>query len=249
MKYKYFLLSTLIFLIVLSSVGNGYSYSMNAKEDKLYIWEIKSFDEDLAFDVFGIDDVEDFYGFGAEVGAMIAYEITDIYNDIFDFDEFWVVEFDIWNWTTDIDYFSESPDYEGLELYVFKEPQNTSLTGWIIGVPIDSYLANINWSDSPYYDSVDVKSNGYTGDSTAFDAYTSVEYDFNGVWKSTTYLDSDKDVITEVVRYSDDDDEKEKGFWEKLFENIPGFPIELLLIISLISTGIIALKFKKHIKD
>ena len=128
MKYKYFLLSTLIFLIVLSSVGNGYSYSMNAKEDKQYIWEIKSFDEDLAFDVYGIDDIEDFYGFGAEVGAMQAYEITDIYNDIDGFDEIWVVVLDFWDWTTDIDDFSDSPDIEDFESDVFKEPQNTSLT-------------------------------------------------------------------------------------------------------------------------
>jgi hypothetical protein len=55
------------------------SFEYKAEEDKLYIYEITQFDEDVLEDLYVTDyELEDILGKDAEVGAMYCVMITDV---------------------------------------------------------------------------------------------------------------------------------------------------------------------------
>ena len=84
MKTKHFLIGFLMLsLIAFSTLVQGAS-TWEVEEDKLFIYEITSWDEDLAEDVYVNDDIEYMLGEDAEVGAMKAQMITDV-DEIDDF--------------------------------------------------------------------------------------------------------------------------------------------------------------------
>ncbi|TXT57068.1 MAG: exported protein of unknown function [Promethearchaeota archaeon] len=224
MKSKNSVVIFMLFCLVsFSTAALGASdYSYGVSEDELFIYEIKSYDEDLAEDAFVNPDIEDALGQGAEVGAMTATMITDIddiddyNNDATEDDPGWQIEGWYWNteWTEDEEDFDD-PDSSDIWEFTIKVPEDPEdygamLPGWEIflvwsfiytGVPdpADEYLDDIEWADIDVEDStLVIEGDASTNPTINEDVTFEYEFKSNGQFHSRRILSEDDEVIYEV---------------------------------------------------
>jgi hypothetical protein len=229
------------------------------EEDELYVYEIKSFDEDLAEDVFVNDDIEDILGEDAEVDAMMAQMITDV-DEIDDFnddatedDPGW--EFEGWRWIagwTDDEEDFEDPDASDITEYtgirIPEDPEEYGpLSGFAevflliiitwIGVPspADDWLDDVDWFSLDPDDETLTLEYDSSSDPTLNEDYEMVwMWDSDGVYQGRQAI-VDGDVIYEIAL--------KKSF----FERIPGYDFPLFLGFTAVSTiGLIYIMMKKN---
>lgn len=261
MKSKTFLV--IMFLLCLVSfttvVQGANDYTWEVPEDNLFIYEIKSFDEDLAEDIFVNPDIEDVLGEDAEIGAMKANMITDI-DDIDDFnndatedDPGW--EFEGWFWSaewTDNEEDFDDPDtsditeFSGWRLAQDPEEYGTlalfaELIFFLIVInvgvpsPADEWLNDIDFATLEVEGSSLVLEYDSTVDASIDEDYDQYwEFKSNGQYNGYRAETTDGDIIYEVNL---------QGF----LSSIPGYEFPLLLGFMAISLiGVLYLSFKKE---
>ena len=258
MKSKYFLVGFLFLILISFSTTVQGASTWEVEEDKLYIYEIASFDEDLAEDVFVNDDIEDILGEDAEVDAMKAQMTTDV-DDIDDFngdatedDPGWELEGWVWvaPWTDDEDDF-EDPEVPDIAEYSnWKIPEDPEEYGPMVpglelffigffiytGVPspADDWLEDIDWADVDADDSVLTYEYDSSLNPLLDEDYEIVwTWDTDGVYQGSEAI-VDGDTIYEIAL--------KKSFLER----IPGYELPILLGITAMSTvGLIYIIMKK----
>jgi hypothetical protein len=222
MKSKYFVVGFLLLILFsFSTMVRGADWEV--EEDELYIYEIKSFDEDLAEDVFVNDDIEDILGEDAEVDAMTAQMITDVdeiddfNNDATEDDPGWAIEGWIWiaDWTNDEEDFedAEVPDiseYSNFRIPEDPEEYGAMIPGWELLLvllltytgapsPADDWLEDIDWADVDADGSELTYEYDSSGDPTLNEDYEMVwKWDEDGVYLGKEAI-VDGDTIYEVV--------------------------------------------------
>ncbi|TXT58864.1 MAG: hypothetical protein BAJALOKI2v1_290020 [Promethearchaeota archaeon] len=255
-----------LFLIVFFSFASYVvaDYDYNVPEDELFIYEIKSYDEDVAEDVFVDPDIEVVLGEDAEIGAMFAVEIKDV-DDIDNFAgksgavDGYQFEGWFWNyfdpsvgWTDDEDDF-EDPDESDIQEFTTitlpVDPEELSvgfdlLYIWLVfqytGVPapVDEYLDDIDWTDID----VSERTLSYEGTGTIYGTLTEDteflwEFGSDGVYQGVKSFNEDGELIYEIALKG--------GF----LSSIPGYQFPLLIgIMSLISIGFLII-VRRRVKN
>lgn len=258
MKSKKFLTLFIFVSFICSSafVQGSTDYAWEVEEDKLFIYEIRSFDEDLADDVYVNSDIEDLLGAGAEVGYMKANMITDVdeiadyNNDGTEDDPGWEIDGWFWSeeWTDQEDDFEDPEDSEIFKFSGWKISQDpevySMLPGWEVlffvlirytGVPspADQWLDDIEWADIEVEGStLSIEQNAATTSNLDEDIILYYEFQSNGLFKGYRVETTDGDIVYEVSLQS-------------FLSNIPGYGIPLLTGIMLISIIGVIYSFNK----
>ena len=261
MKTKYFLIGFLLLTLIAYSTSVQGASTWEVEEDKLYIYEIKSFDEDLADDVFDTDNIEDVLGEDADIDAMRAQMITDA-DEIEDFngdatedDPGW--EFDGWvwvgDWMNDEDDFEdpEVPDImEYSDVRIPEDPEEYGLLSGFLELFVFFYIISIgvpspaeDWLDDGDWSSLDPDDGALTleidssSDPDVYEDYEQVyTWDEDGVYQGVEAI-VDGDTIYEVSL---------KGGLLDTLLGIPGYELPILLgVVGVSAIGIIYVIMKK----
>lgn len=226
----------LLSLVAFSMPTRAADYNLGVAKDDEMISEIKSFDEDLADDYLGEDDIEDVIGKDAEVGAKKKEVVTKIeeVDDLTSKDDGkdcdgWEVDIDEWDWTTKD--FKDDPDDDSTK-NVYADPgdlgEDVSILSLpsIVGTDVAAYLDDVDWHKDVDQEGTTVTIEIDEDDAKAWyskiDGDLILEYRYNskGVIESTKFMDEDGNVIYEI----------------SLAGLIPGYELPLFLGITAIAT-------------
>ena len=258
LKSKYILVGFLLLILFSFCTMVRGASTWEVEEDELYIYEIASFDEDLAEDVFVNDDIEDILGPDAEVDSMKAQMITDVdetddyNNDATEDDPGWVIEGWFWSedWTDDEEDF-EDPDssditeFSNIRIPEDPEEYGSLPPGWefllvlflmYTGVPspADEWLEDIDWANID----ADGSELAYEYDS-ATNPNLNEDYEMFWRWdEDGVFLGYeavvDGDTIYEVAL--------KRSFWA----SIPGYELPIVLGVTAFATvGLIYIIMKR----
>ena len=227
MKTKYFFISYLLLTIfAMSSMISvqAADYKMDVEEDEEFYWTLNTLDEDLADD-YGMDDIEDWVGEDAELGAKFKYTITELDDDKINGTDVFIVEYKFWGWATDEADFDDKEDTKRTA-YLAQDPdvyeKNNQYFQWVMPTPLEDYLDEIDWDDD--YE-IDGKILTRTVEYKDLEGDLLYQYTFNdrGVLESLKAMTEDNEVI-----------------YEYALPTIPGYELPILLGITAIFTiGII----------
>ncbi len=246
------------------------SSEYEVEEDKLYIYEIVSFDEDAMLDMFAYHygNIEEFLGKDAEVGAMTARMITDVSsaddlgpsNDIDGWElDGWYWKTNTEGWQTDESKFEDPDSDEIIEFSawpLYKDAKDygtlieflwldyfTIYTFMFTGVPtnVEDWLGDLDFeSDVWDHDELTLTFEWDNGDYHPL--YKSLADDLTESW---TWTDKGEFQVYELV--AGDIEIYQLRLKPGLFDSIPGYEMPLLLgIVGASAIGLIYLISKRN---
>lgn len=184
-------------------------------EDTKLIYELRSFDKDLADKYLGNDDSEDLLDDGAKVGAMFAIMVDDVdkKDDIISLDDGeecdgWEITYYIWDWEKDAEDLEDKDDATKNVQTVFKNPKdlgedinNTQAKDklddtYFVPTPSKTYISCIDFDKDA---DVEVSSSIVFIEQEVDDDVVYV-YDFktNGMLRSLKVLTDKDEIIYEI---------------------------------------------------
>lgn len=199
--YLLFLIILLIYLIIIPFViASDIDYQLGVSKNDDFIWKVNKFDETTYNKYFS--EKADF-----KQGDSKKYTITNIDEK----SDKWVIDFDVWDYTTDEEHFTEDPDKKE-SLDVYKNPADQAdqiiiiddiLELWVIPTPYSYYLEGLR-------DNFDDKIINIYVDDTGLDvkyAFSNIEYEIkitytlDGVADTIKYIESNGNIFVEINLY------------------------------------------------
>ncbi|MHA1291466.1 MAG: hypothetical protein ACTSQJ_02230 [Promethearchaeota archaeon] len=189
-------------------------YTLKAKEGQSYTWRITSLEKEEATSLGISPDVE--------VGDKKKIEVLSIES----LSAYWIIEANFWSYQEDLNKKGNETTFK-----IDKTPEDDDIGLWIIPIPIDEYLKDIEEDLSKEQDYITIENNNsirieLSGDET----YFLYKYDKQtGIMQSLTYYKTGSVVF--------------KSEYERIISGYISFPI--IFIISLI--GIIFIFKRKEL--
>ncbi|TXT58091.1 MAG: exported protein of unknown function [Promethearchaeota archaeon] len=243
-------------LIGFSLMVQAASFEYKAEEDKLYIYEITQFDEDVVEDLYVPDyTLEDLLGKDAEVGAMYCVMITDVDetesggNDAFAVSGwYWWYNNPSVGWTDDESDFEDPDDddiWEFDDWIVMEDSDDMGEIPSIVSFSSFIYTVRYTFIPSPAEDWLDelefgfdfVEVNGLAIElEYDKDDYPSLndDYEIHFTWKNNGVFES-------IKTYGDGDPMYEVSLKSSLIDDllsVPGYELSILLgFLGVITAG------------
>lgn len=199
MKTKFLVTILLIswFALPVFTTASENTYEIGVSEGDQFVYELKSWDDDLAEEYLGTNDTVCELGSGAEVGAFFAWKAVDIdqSDDIPSIKRLgdvsgWEIRIEIWHWTTDRSEFEGSED-DDKDFVIFQEPDDYGLLDSIpfhaefLPKPVEDYLKDCDWdSQFPKYNQSGYKVSEEDERVTDKISYETREWRYDGVLKT-----------------------------------------------------------------
>jgi len=220
------------FFVVFTINVSGLDYSLDVKENDVYIWKVEKLDEDVYKSIF--------------VGENIDFEEDDYkkvrIDSIDKSTEYWRIIYSYWDYTDDTDDFNNKAD-DDKSIKVYSDPKEKAdniplganeamdkiANMWLVPTPFTNYIEEFRDEFDHPVIKVDIEDDILIAQISVTEEIPStyeieLSYDLNGVMEKLVYIDRNDDEFLEIVLQK---------------EAIPGYDV-LLIYGLIIICGIIS---------